>query len=369
MVEKFPFLSRTQARVVVDLYDPFVLENLFYYFDEPITDQERLNDHAIRITNQLVAVGDFFICGNERQRDYWMGVLTANRRINPRNYRKDPTLHKLIDLVGIGIPDRIPARGSLLRGTHSAIPENARIVLWGGGIWNWLDPLTLVRAWPLVIASHPEARLVFLGTRHPNPQVPKHEMAEKVEMLAKEIGEKDRTILFFEWLSYEDREALLTEADIGVALHPIHVETRYSLRTRVLDYIWARLPIVVTAGDVTSEWVQKYAIGIVVPPFDVETVAAGLNAILDQPKHVWSQSFDPLHDSLHWSDVVGPLRRYCLEGARAADRPVGSTLEDVPDTAWLSTMMARARNIQRTEGTRTLLHRAWRHLQWRLSRM
>ena len=75
--------------------------------------------------------------------------------------------------------------------------------------------------------------------RHPNPLVPVHAMPGRVEALAAEIGEKDRSILFFDWLSYTDREALLAEADIGAMLHPVHVETRFSIRTRVLDYLWA----------------------------------------------------------------------------------------------------------------------------------
>jgi hypothetical protein len=39
---------------------------------------------------------------------------------------------------------------------------------------------------------------------------------------------------------------LLREADIGVSLHREDVETRYSFRTRVLDYLWAGLPIITT---------------------------------------------------------------------------------------------------------------------------
>jgi GT2 family glycosyltransferase len=369
MVEKFPFLTRTRARVVVDLYDPFVLENLFYYFDESLEDQERLNQHSIRITNQLAHLGDFFICGNDRQRDYWIGVLTAMGRVNPRNYLKDPSLRSLIDVVGIGIPEKEPLVRAYLKGRHPAIPATSRIVLWGGGIWNWLDPLTLVKAWPEVVAAHPDARLVFLGTRHPNPLVPKHAMAEKTERLASETGELGKTILFFEWLSYEDREALLTEADVGVALHPVHVETRYSLRTRVLDYIWARLPILVTEGDITSEWVQEFNIGRVIPAFDAAAAAEGLKEILRKPKTSWKESFEPLHRALRWKLVVAPLRQYCLDGEHAPDRKFQRELENEPDSAWLPAMLARARSIQRSEGTRTLLHRAWRHLQWRLSRI
>lgn len=368
MVEKFPFLESTHTRLVVDFYDPLALENLHYYLREPIESQESLNDQVVEITNRLAKIGDFFICGNERQRDYWMGVLSANGRTNPKNFIHDPTLRSLIDIVGIGFLEREPQHHPILRGVHSQVPTEARIVLWGGGIWNWLDPLTLVKAWPQVIARHPEARLVFLGTRHPNPLVPRHEIARKTEQLAEEIGEKDCSILFFEWLSYEDREALLCESDIGVTLHPIHVETRFSLRTRVLDYLWARLPVLITDGDITSEWVRQYELGVVVPPFDVDAVAAGLNNILDKPKSIWMPAFEPLRQTMTWTQAVKPLLHYCREGGYAPDRLERIPPEATPATAGPASRLARARHIWHTEGKRVLLHRIWRYMQWRLSR-
>jgi hypothetical protein len=208
--------------------------------------------------------------------------------------------------------------------------------------------------------------LVFLGTRHPNPLVPAHEMAQKAQNLAAEIGEKDLSIIFIEWVSYQERETLLSEADIGVALHPIHVETRYSIRTRMLDYLWARLPILVTDGDITSEWVRQYNLGVVVPPFDPQAVATGLNRLLDGQKEDFSPAFEPLFKRYRWSRVVEPLKRYCLEGGYAPDRQERSVQPEPEPTE--RSNFARAIYIFRTEGPKALLHRAWRHLQWRLSR-
>ncbi len=367
MVNKFPFLSATHTRLVVDLYDPTVLENLHYYLNEPMSSQQALNHHGIATTNQLLKLGDYFVCGNERQRDYWLGWLTAIGRVNPLNFQDDASLRKLIDVVGIGFPDRDLEPGNrLLRGVHPQIPSDARIVLWGGGIWNWLDPLTLIQAWPKVVQKHPTARLVFLGTRHPNPLVPVHEMAQRAQQLSAEIGEKDRSIIFIEWVSYQERETLLNEADVGVALHPIHVETRYSIRTRMLDYLWARLPILVTDGDITSEWVRQYNLGVVVPPFEPDAVSAGLNLLLDKQKTDFAPAFEPLFLRHRWSRVVEPLLRYCLQGGYAPDRQERS-IQAEPEPANRSNL-ARAIYIFRTEGLKALLHRAWRHLQWRFSR-
>jgi hypothetical protein len=86
MVEKFPFLHQTQKRIIVDLYDPFILENLHYHLNKPLAAQESLNNRAVDVTNSLARLGDFFICGSDRQRDLWIGVLASNGRINPRNF-------------------------------------------------------------------------------------------------------------------------------------------------------------------------------------------------------------------------------------------------------------------------------------------
>ncbi len=320
MVDKFPFLASVGTPLVVDLYDPFVLENLHYYRDDPLEAQEALNDKAVDVTNRLAAFGDFFICGNERQRDFWLGLLAANRRVTPAAFLRDPSLRQLIDVIGIGVPERRPAKRAFLVGRDPRVPNDARIVLWGGGIWNWLDPLTLIRAWPSVVAQQPNARLVLLGTRHPNPAVPVHEMAQRAQDLASEIGEKDRTIIFIEWVAYEDREALLSEASVGVTLHPMHAETRYSMRTRVLDYLWARLPVVITEGDTTGEWISSHQLGTVVPAGDQEAVARALLDILSLPKETFAPRFSPLLETLTWNQMVEPLKAFCLAARRTSRR-------------------------------------------------
>jgi GT2 family glycosyltransferase len=373
MVEKFPFLLTTPTRLVVDLYDPFILENLHYYLNEPMGNQQAINAQAVAITNRLLQIGDFFLCGNLRQRDLWLGALAANGRVNPQTFADDTRLQKLIDVVGVGFPAQPPhAEKPILRGVHPLIPADARIVLWGGGIWNWLDPLTLVRAWPAVLAQHPEARLVFLGTRHPNPDVPRHEIVDKTIALAEQIGEKDKSILFIEWVAYHERQSLLLEADVGVTLHPVHVETRYSARTRILDYFWARLPVLITEGDMSGEWVQEYGLGGIAPEGDAAGVAAALNALLDQPKAAFAAAFEPLMARFAWPVVVQPLLHYCRTGKLAPDRldrraPVDAASPAGPSPLERSRLV-RALYIWRTEGTRAVLHRVWRYVQWRMAR-
>jgi hypothetical protein len=230
-----------------------------------------------------------------------------------------------------------------------------------------------VRSWKKVIQARPEARLVFLGTRHPNPAVPHHEIVDRLIALAEETGEKDRSIFFIEWLSFQEREALLAESHIGVTLHPIHAETRYSIRTRVLDYLWARLPICITEGDVTSEWAETYHVGKAVPEGDADSLSAALIELLGADKASFQPGFDQLQAMLSWKRIVQPLKRFALYGANAADRGFyhrsmkssPSTLDTGLDSEIRGTFR-RAAYIWATKGTMAMVSQTFTHIKFLL---
>jgi hypothetical protein len=138
ILDKFPFLTRVPARLVIDLYDPFVLENLYFYQNQAPATQDLLNEQAVNISNHLLRAGDFFICGSERQRDFWLGALTANGRINPRNYSVDQDFRNLIEVVGIGFPDRMPIHRPILKVSIRQFQPIQELSC-GRSIWNWLD--------------------------------------------------------------------------------------------------------------------------------------------------------------------------------------------------------------------------------------
>lgn len=369
MVNQLPFLVGVKKTIIIDLYDPFFFENLYYYTDLPIEQQLLLNSQSVDVANKLAKLGSFFICGTERQRDLWLGLLVANQRVNPYNFLEDDTLKNLIDVVGIGMPDVPPLSGCFLRNNYPGFDEKSKIVLWGGGIWNWLDPLTLIEAWPFVISKFPEAKLVFLGTKHPNPLVPKHKIVDNAIELAREIGELDKSIVFIEWVDYDKRQFLLSEADVGVTLHSSSLETRYSIRTRILDYFWAGLPVLITSGDITSEWVQKYNVGAVVNSQNVEEVANKLIDLLSTPKENYRSAFEKIRQDFEWSKQVEPLKRYCNEHKRAPDfewiyaRHVNPKILMVPEP---KTKLKEALLIYATEGWKPMWSKIIFHLKWLL---
>src|SRR5207302_5639583 len=111
----------------------------------------------------------------------------------------------------------------------------------------------LVRAAGTASAHAPGLRVVFLGAQHPDPGVPRMRAAAAARQAADELGLTGRTVFFLEgWTPYAERGAYLAEADLGVSLHRDGVETELAFRTRLLDYLWAGLPVLSTGGDELS---------------------------------------------------------------------------------------------------------------------
>ena len=213
-------------------------------------------------------------------------MLEAHGRVNPATYRADPSLRGLVDVVPYGLPAAPPvATGPVIKGVWPGIGPDDRVILWGGGLWPWLDPLTAIRALDRVRRECAAARLVFPGTRHPNPLMAGMPSPRAAAMqLADELGLTDRFVFFGDWVPYAEWPGVLLESDVALSLHFDTVETRLAFRSRVLDSLWAGLPTVMTAGDATVELVAGYGAGRVVPPGDADAVATALLALLNEAR-------------------------------------------------------------------------------------
>ena len=319
----FPWLARSRKVVVADLYDPFHLAELERAGEGPQPERQESVAACVTELNSQLARGDFFLCASEKQRILWLGHLAGVGRINPETYDSDPALRSLLAVVPFGLSDTPPVRARpAIKGVFPGIGPADKVVLWGGGIYDWLDPITLLRAVDRVRRTVPEVRLVFLGLLHPNPAVPEMRMAVAARELSEELGLTGSHVFFNErWVDYGDRQNYLLDADIGVSTHLDHIETSFSFRTRLLDCVWAGLPIVATAGDTLSELVDRRALGLTVPPGDVSALEEALLRLLDDDALAATcrENLTALAPELSWDRVLSPLRAFCRTPRRAAD--------------------------------------------------
>lgn len=366
----YPFLMHAGKPLVLDMYVPFILEGLQKYADRPMEERTSFHEGYRGAHTRQIRAADFMICASEKQRDYWLGMLSALGRINPYTHHDDETLYQLIDVVPFGLPATSPRHTrQVLKGVYKTIAMDDRVILWGGGIWNWFDAPTLVRAMALISQQRTDVKLFFMGIERPNPALARMQAVDDTLALSKELDLHDRYVFFNKWVPYDERQNYLLEADIGVSLHQNHVETRFAFRTRFLDYLWASLPIVATEGDVMSEQVQAWGLGRVVAPGDVEGVATALLDLIDTPRlrETYQPRFAQATTRYHWDVVAAPLVNFCANPRLAPDK---GYLKEAPiieagETPWWS-LPGKAWRILARQGTRGLARQAGEYLRWKL---
>jgi len=323
LVHKRPFLLESEKILVADVYDPLHLEQLEQGRDEGWRGRILAVQSATAVLNEQLLRGDYFLCASEKQRDFWLGQLSALGRVNPVTYDADETLRSLITVVPFGVPESPPVRTRpAIKGVVPGIGPDDKVLLWGGGIYNWFDPLTLLHAVDRLRRHRPDVRLYFMGLKHPNPDIPEMRMAVAARELSDRLGLTGTHAFFNEgWVAYDERQNYLLDADIGVSTHLDHVETAFSFRTRVLDYLWASLPTVATAGDALADVIDARRIGLTVPAGDVDALEAALTRILDdgELRAAMALGAGALAAELTWPKVLAPLVEFCRDPRRAPD--------------------------------------------------
>ena len=310
--------------LIIDIYDPYNLATLAEYENEPIKKQLETFKSVHNIFNEQFYYGDFFICASERQRDFWLGMLAALNRVNPYSYKQDPTLRKMIDVVPFGLPGSRPVHTkNVLKGVIKGINREDKVIIWGGGIYNWFDPMTLVKAMDLVKDKRDDIKLFFMGVRHPNPEVRGLDAAGKTIELAKKLGLYEKNIFFNQgWVDYGERQNYLLESDIGIITHPMHIETRFSFRTRILDYLWTGLPVISTRGDSLSDLVEKNGLGLTVEEGDEKDLAHAIIRMAgDREFHsACVKNINIISSDFSWDKVCQPIISFCRDPVSSAQK-------------------------------------------------
>lgn len=323
-LEAFPSLRSSDTIMVIDVYDPMHLEQLEQGRELPREVWTRHVAEATTSLNEQLARGDFFLCASERQRHFYLGQLAALGRLTPEVYENDDDLTGLIDVAPFGIDPTPPQhRRAVLKGVRPGIGADDKVLLWAGGLYNWFDPQTLIRAVATLSETRPEVRLFFQGTAHPHPDVPVMGIVRASRDLAAELGVLDRVVFFNDaWVEYADRANYLLEADAGVSTHHDHIETTFSFRTRILDYLWAGLPMVVTEGDHFAAVVEAERLGVVVRDGDVEGLAAALERVLFDEDFATEAraNIARVREQYLWPVVLEPLVRFVRDPRPARDR-------------------------------------------------
>ncbi len=148
-----------------------------------------------------------------------------------------------------------------------------------------------------------------------------------------------------------------------MSTHLDHVETEFSFRTRILDYLWASLPVVATGGDSFGDIIDEYGVGLTVPPGDVDALEEALFLLLDDPDFAQScrDASARLADDYRWTKVLQPLVEFCRAPHRAPDLVDPDTAAAMPSMtavrSWIPTDVLAVARLVRNGDVRSIVRK------------
>lgn len=295
--------------VAIDLYDPWLVENLSYW--QTLGLDPYRNDHATWVLQ--LSCGDFFLCSSEEQRTFYLGFLAALGRVNPERVAADPDLSGLIAPVPFGVPDTLPPHRP-----HLPPRQEGEKRLLFGGLYDWYDPWTLLDA----LALLPEGeRWRLLLIRNPNPESTPQRLFAEVEARCRQLGWWGGRVEALDWVPAERRFDLLRDVDLLVAPHRPTIETVLSLRTRFLDALAVGCPVVTSAGGAMSRLLERHGAGWVVPPGEPAPLAAALaEALAGGRSEERRCGAAELLAGFRWERALAPLVEFCRNPRRDATK-------------------------------------------------
>lgn len=289
------FAHARRIPTVVDLYDPYIVENLHYFAERggEVFD----HDHATLLNS--LGNGDFFLCASDAQRLFYLGAMLATGRLNPVAFESDPHLDALLAIAPFGVQPLRP------------LPQRdlTRPAVLFGGIYDWYDPIVAIDAIAIARRTIPGITLTF--NRHPNPDLtPQGKTAEAIEYTK---AKKYDFVEFVPWTPYERRGEFFDRHALALLTFPQSIETDLSMRTRVYDYLWGALPIVTSPAPGTDEILARHGAGVVVREQQAEKYAEAVTrALTDRTRYDTMVSGARRFAEEHqWRVSLAPLVDFC----------------------------------------------------------
>ncbi len=237
---------KDSVQLILDAYVPIYVEVSARESKDIDTEYRNYMGDIVRF-NKVLRRGDYFLCANEAQKTFYIGVLSSLGIVNPRSYREDRIL-----IAPFGIHD-IPAKATHNPYAKLGTKDSDFVALWFGGLYPWFRIDELLDA-ILELSKNPEFKFVVVGGRNPfNPNPDFSKQYDKTLAFAEQHKLLDKSVFFVDWVDFDERINWFKNASVVVSLNQPGQENGFSWRTRVMDFVWGELPILTNGGDPLSD--------------------------------------------------------------------------------------------------------------------
>lgn len=295
------------VQLVLDAYVPIYVEVSARESKDIDTEYKNYMGDIARF-NKVLMRGDYFLCANEAQKTFYVGVLASLGIVNPRSYRDERIL-----VVPFGIHN-IPAKAKVDPYQNLGIAKKDFVVLWFGGLYPWFHVEELLDAM-LILSANKNIKFVFVGGKNPfNPNPDFFQQYEKAVNFAEEHDLNNRSVFFVDWVDFDERINWYQNAGLVISLNQPGEENKYSWRTRVMDYVWGELAILTNGGDPLSEDLINAGAALRLPKLSASSIVDTIGNIYKNQTKLSTirQSVKNLKPIYYWDNVTKPLQAVIL---------------------------------------------------------
>ncbi len=268
-----------------------------------------------KIWTRALLRGDVLMCANENQLKFYRGVMASVGRVNPITY----TDENLIQIVPYGIYREKPVAKD--KPVQKMLTNKRSFkLLWFGGIYPWFDLTNLLKAVKIANKKVP-IELVMVGVKNPFNQHPDFiaKYNEVIEFIADEkLGD---IVHLSDWVPFDTRADWYLDSDAVILINKIGVENTLAWRTRLVDYIWADLPVITNGGDPLSDILESENAVEILKKMDVAGLANTLENLAKDPNQLkkFTKNMEKVRERLYWDKSTEKISKLINEGYKPED--------------------------------------------------
>lgn len=310
----------TDQQLVLDCYVPIYVEISARQSDNLESEYASFM-HETHGWAEVLRRGDVFLCANEAQKRFYQGVLSALGRVNPATYGE-----QLILVVPYGIYRDVPLAKSqpitnLLSKRNDKHAQKFKKVLWFGAIYPWFDLRVLTDAVVEANKTLP-IKLIVVGAKNPFNNHP--DFVQKYDQFTQYLESNPAArehVIMQDWIEFSDRADWYLDSDAVILINKLGDENELAWRTRLVDYMWADLPILTNGGDPLSEVLIAGGAAHRLERTDQEGITRELIHVLSGDGNLGKLKKNITHvrDNYYWDHVTKELEHRIVEHWRPRD--------------------------------------------------
>jgi hypothetical protein len=308
------------------------LEHLEYHAVRSAGDPDRVHRLLVAAYELQVLLSDQFLVQSSAARVALISSLCHLGRLARANYEGDPTLDRLTSWMPVGFSLASAEAARNARPSMSMVDFT-----WSGGLWDFYDPVAVVRAVELLDKMGRSITVRFL---YPPPadqvlaeakELARSIVASKVGHLVEILERPPR---------HQDRCGALLSGRATICIGKPGIENLTCVRLRLRDTLLYAKPLLVDEFGATAEVVRSLGIGTVVDPRHPRDLAEAMYRLARQEDLRAGQvkRIREVRRQFTLDQFVPKLVSFVRRGERAADaratqrqRRVNEILERFPE--------------------------------------